>query len=67
MPTTETVQTFLTAAEIDQLVGDYVSGMRIDELAERYGVYRATVFAHLRRRNVPRRPVGLDEADWACA
>lgn len=65
--TTETVQTFLTAAEIDRLVGDYLSGMRIDHLAERYGVHRATVFAHLRRRNVPRRPVGLNAAEAADA
>lgn len=65
--TTETAQTFLSAAEIDQLVGDYLTGMRIDELAERYGVHRATVFAHLRRRNVPRRTVGLDEAEGADA
>ena len=65
--TTETVQTFLSAAEIDRLVADYLSGTRIDQLAERYGVHRATVFAHLRRRNVPRRPVGLDEDEAADA
>ncbi|WP_245725862.1 hypothetical protein [Propionibacterium cyclohexanicum] len=65
--TIETVQTLLTACEIDRLVGDYLSGTRIDQLAGRYGVHRATVFAHLRRRNVPRRPVGLDEAEAADA
>lgn len=56
----ETAQTFLTAAEIDKLVGDYLAGSDIQELAERYGVHRATVFAHLRRRNTPRRRTGLD-------
>ena len=65
--TTETVQTFLSEAEIDWLVGDYLSGIRIDQLAERYGVHRATVFVHLRRRNVPRRPAGLDEVEAADA
>ena len=35
----------------------------VKALAERYGIHRATVFAHLRRRNVPsRRPgLGIDE------
>lgn len=61
--TVETAQTFLTAAEVDTLVGDYLAGMGVKALAERYGIHRATVFAHLRRRNVPsRRPgLGLDE------
>ena len=61
--TVETAQTFLTAAEVDALVGDYLAGMSVKALAERYGIHRATVFAHLRRRNVPsRRPgLGIDE------
>ncbi len=61
--TVETAQTFLTASEVDALVGDYLAGMSVKTLAERYGIHRATVFSHLRRRNVPsRRPgLGLDE------
>ena len=61
--TVETAQTFLTASEVDALVGDYLAGMSVKALAERYGIHRATVFSHLRRRNVPsRRPgLGLDE------
>ncbi len=61
--TVETAQTFLTAAEVDALIGDYLGGMGVKQLAERYGIHRATVFSHLRRRNVPsRRPgLGLDE------
>lgn len=37
--------------------------MSVKALAERYGIHRATVFAHLRRRDVPsRRPgLGIDE------
>lgn len=59
----ETAQTFLTASEVDALVGDYLAGMGVKALAERYGIHRATVFSHLRRRNVPsRRPgLGVDE------
>ena len=61
--TVETAQTFLTASEVDALVGDYLAGMSVKALAERYGIHRATVFSHLRRRNVPsRRPgLGIDE------
>ena len=57
--TIETAQTFLTASEVDQLVGDYLAGMSVKSLAERYGIHRATVFSHLRRRNVPSRRPGL--------
>lgn len=56
--TVETAQTFLTAAEVDALVGDYFAGMSVKTLAERYGIHRATVFSHLRRRNVPSRRSG---------
>ncbi|RWR19407.1 hypothetical protein D8Y24_10840 [Agrococcus lahaulensis] len=41
------------------MVGDYLAGTGVKALAERYGVHRATVFSHLRRRNVPRRRPGL--------
>lgn len=39
----ENLQTFLTAAEVDRPVDDYVSGATVNELADRYGVHRATV------------------------
>ena len=53
----------LALREVDALVGDYLAGMGVKALAERYGIHRATVFSHLRRRNVPsRRPgLGIDE------
>ncbi len=57
--TIETAQTSLTASEVDQLVGDYLTGMSVNSLAERYGIRRASVFSHLRRRNVPSRCPGL--------
>ena len=60
----EDLQTFLTAFEVDRLVDDYLAGASVNELAERYGVHRATVSAHLTRRRVARRRPGLgvDEA-----
>lgn len=65
MRTIETAQTILTASEVDQLVGDYLAGMSVKSLAERYGIHRATVFSHLRRRDVPSRRPGLCLAEKA--
>lgn len=42
-----------------------MAGVNIRVLAERYGIHRATVFAHLRRRDTPRRILGLDVDDDA--
>lgn len=61
----ETAQTFLTAFEVDSLIGDYLTGVSVQELAKRYGIHRATVFSHLRRRSTPRRSLGLDVDDSA--
>lgn len=58
-------QTFLTPSEIDQLVADYEAGSGVQELASKYGIHRATVFAHLQRREVPRRRPGLNEQERA--
>lgn len=58
-------QTFLTPSEVDQLVGDYESGTGVQELASKYGIHRATVFAHLQRREVPRRRPGLSKQEQA--
>lgn len=55
----EHLQTFLTASEVDRLVGDYLDGATVKELADRYGAHRATVSAHLTRRRVARRRPGL--------
>lgn len=56
----ETAQTFLTPSEVDRLVEDYDVGMSVRGLAKKYGIHRATVSAHLSRRNTPRRRPGLD-------
>lgn len=55
----ETTHTFLTAVEVDALVGDYLAGMSVKSLAEACGIHRATVFSHLRRCNVPSCRPGL--------
>lgn len=65
MRTVETVQTFLTTAEVDDLVADYEAGAGVQELADKYGIHRATVFAHLRRRKVMRRRPGLSDHEQA--
>ena len=36
-----------------------LAGKSVKDLAERLGIHRATVFSHLRRRNVPSRRLGL--------
>ena len=58
-------QTFLTPSEIDDLVADYEAGSSVQELAEKYDIHRATVFAHLQRREVPRRLPGLNDQEQA--
>ncbi|GAA1789300.1 hypothetical protein GCM10009768_17950 [Leucobacter iarius] len=60
----EGLQTFLTAAEVDRLVDDSLDGTAVNELADKCGVRRATVSAHLTRRHLGRRRpwLGVDEA-----
>ena len=48
-------QTFLTPSEVDRLVDDYLAGLSVGYLAQKYGVHRATVSSHLSRRGVVRR------------
>lgn len=56
---------YLTDVGMDSLVADYLAGVAVGELAGRYGIHRSTVTAHLRRRNIPRRRVGLDSGQQA--
>jgi DNA-binding CsgD family transcriptional regulator len=55
----------LTPHEVDALVADYSAGMPVGKIAEKYGIHRATVTAHLRRREVPAAAAGLDRAQRA--
>jgi DNA-binding CsgD family transcriptional regulator len=46
----ETAQTFLRPAGAAALAADYEAGALVKDLAEKYGVHRSTVRAHLARR-----------------
>lgn len=52
-------QTFLSEAQVDELVALYEQGMTLVQLGIRFGVYRHTVAAHLSRRSVRKRARGL--------
>lgn len=54
-------QTFLSTAQVDELVALYEQGMSLPELGERFGLYHRTVTAHLVRRSVPMPKRGLKE------
>lgn len=58
-------QTFLSPAQVDELVALYEAGATLVELGERFGVHRRTAAAHLVRRSVPIRRRGLDECNLA--
>lgn len=57
--------TFLTPAEVERLVDDYLAGLSVGFLAQKYGVHRATVSKHLTRNNVVRRQHGLTTEEAA--
>ncbi len=50
---------YLKSDDVDSLVADYSAGMPVGRIAEKYGIHRSTVTAHLRRREVPAPVVGL--------
>ena len=58
----EMAQTFLTDAEVDELVAAYEAGATLRGLAKQFHIHRLTAAAHLARRGVPVRRVGLDSA-----
>jgi Mor family transcriptional regulator len=45
-----------------QLVDDYRQGMKVGELAAKYGIHRVTVADHLAVHRIEKRVRGLDEA-----
>jgi hypothetical protein len=53
-------QTFLKAAQVDELVADYAAGLSIVELGRKFGIHHRTAKAHLVRRKVRLRTRGLD-------
>lgn len=56
---------YLKPDDVDSLVADYSAGMPVGKIAEKYGIHRATVTAHLRRREVPAAVAGLDREQSA--
>ena len=54
-------QTYLSPAQVDELVALYEAGATLVELGERFGVHHRTAAAHLVRRSVPIRRRGLNE------
>ena len=58
-------QTFLITAEVDRLIDDYLAGLSVGYLAQKYGVHRSTVSKHLTRNNVVRRQHGLTTEEAA--
>lgn len=56
----EMAQTFLTDAEVDELVAVYEAGATLRGLAKQFHIHRVTVAAHLARCGVPVRHRGLD-------
>jgi transposase-like protein len=72
------VQRRLSTEEVERLVAGYLEGGTVAVLAERFGVHRKTVSAHLQRAGVPRRyrllgdeevmeAVGLYSTGWSLA
>jgi hypothetical protein len=51
----------LTPSDISLLVGGYLAGVNVSDLAELFGVHRDTVRGHLNRSDVGRRARGLDD------
>jgi transposase len=45
-----------------QLADDYRQGMKVGELAKKYGIHRVTVADHLAVHGIAKRTRGLDEA-----
>ena len=56
-------QTFLSPAQVDDLVAAYKDGVSVTELGKRFGICTRTAVAHLVRRSVPRRRRGMAEED----
>lgn len=56
-------QTFLSAAQVDELVELHGQGLTLGQIRQRLGVHHRTVAAHLVRRSVPPHTRGLAAKD----
>jgi transposase-like protein len=68
-PRPSRTQKRLLRVEVDELIAAYKAGDGVEELAERFGVHRTTVRAHLDRRKIERRtvPTAWDHDDLTAA
>lgn len=57
----------ISAEQSAQLADDYGQGMKVGELAEKYGIHRVTVADHLNVHGITRRFRGLDKSQVADA
>lgn len=58
-------QTFLSAAQVDDLIAAYRQGLSLRDVAEKFGVHHRTAAAHLVRRGEPLRRRPLSAAQIA--
>jgi DNA-binding CsgD family transcriptional regulator len=56
-------ETFLSPAQVDELVGLYREGVSVAELSRKFGIYTRTAAAHLVRRSVRLRQRGIAPED----
>jgi hypothetical protein len=57
----------ISAEQSAQLADDYRQGMKVGELAKKYGIHRVTVADHLAIHGNTKRSRGLDEAGFGRA
>lgn len=57
----------LSADDVDRLKADYLTGVKITDLASRFGIGRQTVLEHVRRSGLPRRHSRLTPEETALA
>lgn len=50
----------LAHAQTEALAADYTAGATVYDLADKYGIHRATVSEHLHRQGIPMRRRGLN-------
>lgn len=53
----------LSAEAVERLQRDYLVGIKIDELADKYGINRVTVMGYVGRLGLPRRYPALNHDD----
>jgi DNA-binding transcriptional ArsR family regulator len=60
-PLARGIARWLSKCDVTELITQYRGGATVYDLAERYSIHRSTVSAHLHRRGVKMRRLGLGE------